>query len=154
MTIKRRTMGHAPRFLLGFVFVLTILGAIGARAQAPQTPAANEQQPLIRSLKGPELFRAYCAPCHGLGAKGDGPVAPSLKTPPADLTVLAKKNRGVFPEVRVRRAITGESVIASHGSREMPIWGPIFHQVEEDVDRGNVRLENLVRYLESIQVAK
>jgi hypothetical protein len=45
----------------------------------------------------------------------------------------------------------GEEVLASHGSREMPIWGPIFHQVESDVDRGNVRLENLVKYLESIQ---
>jgi folate-dependent phosphoribosylglycinamide formyltransferase PurN len=42
-------------------------------------------------------------------------------------------------------------MIASHGSREMPVWGPIFHQVEEDVDRGNVRVENLVTYLESIQ---
>ena len=45
----------------------------------------------------------------------------------------------------------GEGMIASHGSREMPVWGPIFHQVEEDVDRGNVRVENLVTYLESIQ---
>jgi hypothetical protein len=45
----------------------------------------------------------------------------------------------------------GEEVIASHGSREMLIWGPIFHQVESDVDRGNVRLENLLKYLESIQ---
>ena len=45
----------------------------------------------------------------------------------------------------------GEEVSASHGSREMPIWGPIFHQIESDVDRGNVRLENLVKYLESIQ---
>lgn len=45
----------------------------------------------------------------------------------------------------------GEGMIASHGSREMPVWGPVFHQVEADVDRGNVRLENLVKYLESIQ---
>ena len=45
----------------------------------------------------------------------------------------------------------GEEALASHGSREMPIWGPIFHQIEADVDRGNVRLENLMKYLESIQ---
>jgi mono/diheme cytochrome c family protein len=45
-------------------------------------------------------------------------------------------------------------MIASHGSREMPVWGPIFHQVEEDVDRGNVRVENLVEYLQSIQRAQ
>jgi mono/diheme cytochrome c family protein len=48
-------------------------------------------------------------------------------------------------------SIMGEGIIASHGTRELPVWGPIFHQVEEDVDRGNVRLENLVKYLESIQ---
>ena len=69
----------------------------------------------------------------------------------ADLTVLAKNNGGDFPSNRVRRTIMGEEVIASHGSREMLIWGPIFHQVESDVDRGNVRLENLLKYLESIQ---
>jgi len=45
-------------------------------------------------------------------------------------------------------------VLAAHGSREMPIWGPIFHQIEEDIDRGHVRMENLVKYLESIQSLK
>jgi hypothetical protein len=34
----------------------------------------------------------------------------------------------------------------------MPVWGPIFHQVEADLDRGPVRVENLVKYLQSIQV--
>jgi hypothetical protein len=73
-----------------------------------------------------------------------------LKAKVPDLTVWAKKNDGVFPAERVRKTITGEDEIASHGSREMPIGGPIFHQVEEDVDRGNVRIENLVK---SIQVS-
>lgn len=31
------------------------------------------------------LFETYCFPCHGLGAKGDGPVAAKFQTPP-DLT--------------------------------------------------------------------
>jgi mono/diheme cytochrome c family protein len=97
------------------------------------------------------LFRAYCAPCHGSDAKGHGPAAAALKTKVADLTVLAKNNGGQFPSNRVRSTIMGEKGLASHGSREMPIWGPIFHQVESDVDRGNVRLENLMKYLESIQ---
>jgi hypothetical protein len=64
---------------------------------------------------------------------------------------LAKKSGGQFPSARVRKTITGDDVLASHGSREMPIWGPIFHQVEADQDFGNVRLQNLVKYLESIQ---
>jgi hypothetical protein len=74
-----------------------------------------------------------------------------LKTKPADLTVLAKNNGGQFSSARVRKTITGDDVLASHGSWEMPIWGPIFHQIEADQDFGNVRLKNLVKYLESIQ---
>ena len=86
--------------------------------------------------------------------EGNGPVAPALKATVPDLTVIAKNNGGTFPVARVRRIITGEGMIASHGSREMPIWGPIFSQVEADVDRGPVRPENLVKYLESIQSLK
>ena len=52
----------------------------------------------------------------------------------------------------MRKIIVGEDVLISHGSREMPIWGPIFfHQIESDQDWGNVRVENLVKYLQSIQ---
>jgi len=122
-------------------------------SQAPPTSVEAEQSlpALIRSVEGPQLFRAYCASCHGTDAKGKGPAATALKVPPPDLTQLAKRNRGNFPEVRVRKAITGEEVLAAHGSREMPIWGPILHQIEADVDRGNVRLDNLVKYLRSIQ---
>ena len=97
------------------------------------------------------MYRAYCAPCHGKDGKGNGPVAPALKATVPDLTVIAKNNGGKFPVERVRRIIVGEGMIASHGSREMPVWGPIFSQVEADVDRGPVRVENLVKYLESIQ---
>ena len=140
--------------VLAFAFSIAyaMLGGAGIAAQSKS--AANDQElpPLIRSVKGVDLYRAYCASCHGLDAKGNGPAAAALKTRPADLTVLAKKNGGVFPAPRVRKVIMGDDVIASHGSREMPIWGPIFHQIEEDVDRGNVRLENLVKYLESVQV--
>jgi hypothetical protein len=136
------------------VLAVALAGVVlpGAGRQTQIAPNAEEQfPPLIRSIKGPDLFRAYCATCHGLDARGAGPVAPSLKAKVPDLTLLERNNRGQFPAARVRQIITGEDVVAAHGSREMPIWGPIFHQVEGDVDWGNVRLENLVKYLESIQ---
>jgi mono/diheme cytochrome c family protein len=123
-----------------------------SRTRAQAGPDSQQQfQQLIHSVEGRDLFQAYCASCHGSDGKGHGPAAAALKTSAADLTVLAKNNGGDFPSNRVRRTILGEEVITSHGTREMPVWGPIFHQIESDIDRGNVRLENLLKYLESIQ---
>jgi mono/diheme cytochrome c family protein len=68
-------------------------------------------------------FESSCAPCHGTTGKGDGPVAGSMKAKPTDLTVLAKKNGGVFPFDSIFKIIDGREVVASHGTREMPIWG-------------------------------
>ena len=129
---------------------------VDAQTVSQPQPKVNseKQQTLIRSVEGVDLYRAYCASCHGKDGKGHGPVAPALKATVPDLTVIAKNNGDNFPVPRVRRIITGEGMIASHGSREMPVWGPIFSQVEEDLDRGPVRLENLVKYLESIQSVK
>ena len=150
MRMRGGKLKIAVQLSLGFALVCVSLGEIRARAQA--VPESEQQfQQLIHSVEGPDLFRVYCASCHGSNAKGHGPAAVTLKAKPADLTVLSKNNGGQFPEVRVRRFILGYDVLASHGSREMPIWGPIFHQIESDVDWGNVRLENLVKYLESIQ---
>jgi mono/diheme cytochrome c family protein len=139
---------------LSIVPVLTMLGVVLACAGTqPQNPpdARERSTPLIQSVKGADLFRAYCASCHGMDAKGMGPAAGALKAKVPDLTLLSRRNSGQFPAAHVREVITGEQVVTAHGAREMPIWGPIFHQVEGDQDWGNVRLENLVKYLATIQ---
>jgi mono/diheme cytochrome c family protein len=83
----------------------------GAGGQTRTTPNAEEQfPPLIRSIKGPDLFRAYCASCHGLDAKGTGPVAPSLKAKVPDLTLPEKNNRGQYPAARVRQCMVRRPV--------------------------------------------
>ena len=131
-------------------YAATLLGIFATGVLPRQiSQAPVEPQTLIRSLEGPDLFRAYCATCHGPNGKG-GATAKTVTNAP-DLTLLTKRNGGMFPADRVREIITGDKVIASHGSRQMPIWGPIFHQVEADQDRGNIRMKNLVTYLESIQ---
>ena len=82
---------------------------------------------LVDSLQGASLYKAYCAVCHGEGAKGSGPMTKSLKSAPPDLTRISARNGGVFPSVRVRRVISGEEALgAGHGTREMPVWGPLF----------------------------
>ena len=148
---KPETGKPEPRLpaILAVVLFLAF-STVSANAQTKATPSQAPQS-LIYSIKGPDLYRAYCASCHGLTGRGDGPAAPALKAKVPDLTLLARNNGGVFPSARVRKMISGDEVLLSHGTREMPIWGPIFHQVEEDRDFGAVRLENLAKYLESIQ---
>jgi len=132
--------------------VLRTVFAVAARQENPTQPQTNHKnEPLIVSVKGPDLFRAYCASCHGDDGKGSGPAAGALNTRPADLTTIAQRHGGVFPSTLVRRIIAGDDVVVAHGSRDMPVWGPIFHRVERDQDFGNVRMENLIKYLESIQ---
>ena len=137
--------------LLGLVFFFHYYVFANPRGIAQTEPKAKDQpeQPIYDSVKGPDLFRTRCAVCHGSDGKGAGPMAPALKAKVPDLTVLAKNNRGQFPSAKVRRVIMGEDVLLSHGYREMPIWGPIFRQADQDFK--NVRVENLVKYLESIQ---
>jgi mono/diheme cytochrome c family protein len=103
------------------------------------------------SIAGQDLFREYCAVCHGSDAKGTGPAAAALKVKPADLTQISRKNSGKYPESRVQRVINGEDEMTAHGSRDMPVWGPIFRHMGSNEDQGAVRIYNLVKYVEQIQ---
>ena len=147
-----KTVYGKPR-RTAWIFVPLGLICIAAVGQARQsTPTAQDEYiRLIGSVKGPDLYRAYCASCHGLDGRGGGPIAGELKARVPDLTLLAANHAGQFPAMSVRQTIVGDSNIGAHGPREMPIWGPIFHQIEADMDWGNVRVENLVNYLRSIQ---
>ena len=68
-------------------------------------------------------FQSSCATCHGIDGKGKGPLSEQLRVAPADLTVLAKKNDGVFPVNAVYETIYGIKRIVAHGPPDMPIWG-------------------------------
>jgi mono/diheme cytochrome c family protein len=129
-----------------------LLTALCSLSVGQQSKVINIPAPRTAASSGKQMFEAYCATCHGKDGKGDGPVAPVLKIRPADLTILARQNEGKFPSIRVAKAITGEAGISAHGSREMPIWGPIFmsmsHQHESVV---HLRVANLTEYIKSLQ---
>ena len=134
------------------VIFATILAGTAAEAQDGKRVPGADEQPLIVSIRGDNLYKTYCASCHGEDAKGHGPMAVWLKVPPSDLTRIAARNDGKFPLERVDRIISGEDALPrGHGTRAMPIWGPIFSQVTRDQDLGRVRIDNLARYLRDIQ---
>ncbi|MDE3198151.1 MAG: cytochrome c [Acidobacteriota bacterium] len=123
-----------------------------AEDQKDGTQSAPELHRPIDTINGPALYKAYCASCHGVDAKGVGPMAEWLKIKTPDLTRLAARNGGAFPLARVQRVISGEeSITSGHGTREMPVWGPVFSQVDRDQDFGKVRIYNVAKYLESLQ---
>jgi mono/diheme cytochrome c family protein len=91
---------------------------------------------LAKTDVGKEEFESKCATCHGLNAKGDGPQSSILETKPADLTILAKRNGGVFPTRRVYEIIDGRQEVAAHGPRTMPVWGRFFQVGVPDLPEG------------------
>ena len=144
----------ASTLFIALQAAVLLAGLFAAASTAPDDKAKQKtDQPvhLIYSLAGPDLYRGYCASCHGTEGKGDGPVAPALNSKMPDLTTIRQRNGGIFPAARVNKIIAGDEIILAHGTREMPVWGPIFHQVEEDRDYGEVRLQNLTDYLKSVQ---
>jgi mono/diheme cytochrome c family protein len=145
MTMFKRIAGI---YIAAGIFLTFAVGA--AQKRPVQTP---QEKQLLDSFKGPKLFRAYCATCHGKDAKGGGPMAASLRIAPPDLTRIALRNGGSFPFLQVQKIISGEQQPPStHGTREMPVWGPIFSEVSWDQDLGRVRIYSLAMYLEAIQV--
>ena len=128
---------------------LLLAGVVAvAQTKIKTVPAAATSR-----VSGSEMYRTYCAVCHGLAGKGDGPAAVALKARPTDLTQLAKRNGGKYPDAKVNTAITAVPDMPAHGTSEMPIWGNIFRQIEGQGHEQSVKLRvyNLVKYLESIQ---
>jgi hypothetical protein len=85
--------------------------------------------------------------------EGNGPTSKALNRKVPDLTRLSQRNGDTFPAIHVWTTIMfgADDLLPAHGSKTMPIWGPIFHEIEFDQDLGNVRLENVTKYLESLQ---
>jgi len=122
-------------------------------AAARQDPMGDKTQlPPSYVPSGKAMYKQYCAACHGADGKGRGPAASSLNTRPADLTTLAKRHDGKFPRDYVTGVVRFGPGLSSHGSSEMPVWGPIFQYVDNyDENAVRQRIKNLCDYLESMQ---
>ena len=130
--------------ILATALMLMLTTTAMTRAQGPTEPAATET--------GRALFMTYCASCHGVNGRGNGPAAEELRHRPADLTQFAARNGGVFNGARIHRFIDGRTVITAHGTMEMPVWGDEFKWREGLPENGITdRVDALVRYLETLQ---
>ncbi|NNL67959.1 MAG: c-type cytochrome, partial [Myxococcales bacterium] len=80
----------------------------------------------VVATAGQRSFERYCSACHGMDGRGDGPLREVLRTPPLDLTRIAARRGGVFPDAEIADVIDGRREVQAHGGREMPVWGKIF----------------------------
>ncbi len=130
--------------------------AAGALCGQDENHTAIQRAPAgpTSASSGKEMFRSYCAACHGTDGKGDGPASAALKFQSLDLTGLAKRNAGKFPELRVYGAIHGDIRVTAHGSKDMPTWGTVFREMDgaADAAAAQLRIRNLTKYIESLQV--
>lgn len=102
---------------------------------------------------GKQMYTSYCAPCHGVDGKGHGPVAAALKTPPADLSMLSKNNHGKFPDAHIVTILQNGADIPSHGTAQMPVWGPILGKMNKTNPQDRMlRISNLSSFLETLQI--
>jgi mono/diheme cytochrome c family protein len=102
---------------------------------------------------GSDVFKTYCASCHGPSAKGDGPLAATLRVRPPDLTLIAKRMGGTFHADKVRKIIDGRDPVKGHGGADMPIWGDAFKSSRNGYSEEAVkaRIGALVEFLGEIQ---
>lgn len=107
------------------------------------------------AMSGQELYARFCASCHGAAGRGDGPVAGSFKIEVPDLTLIARRAKGVYPREQIERIIDGRHIIAAHGSRTMPVWGEDFGRLElgnPEAERGTrLIIQRLADYVWLLQ---
>lgn len=122
-------------------------------AETQEIQVKKAQIPYSNPQSGEQMYKDYCAACHGPGGKGDGPVAAFLKAWPPDLTTLAQRNNGKYPEIKVKETLLFGTSSRAHGTSDMPVWGPLFRARDEDEGRkeANLRVSNLTQYVESLQ---
>lgn len=111
---------------------------------------------------GQDEFMSNCAVCHGIDAKGNGPILDYLKNAPSDLTQISARNGGQFPFQDIYDTIADVDSNRAHGTSEMPVWGDRFNMeviavegefgsASSNVPSARTRILELVFYLATHQ---
>jgi mono/diheme cytochrome c family protein len=141
------------RSQLALLFVASLGGAASGSGQQAVPPGVAQPGSPIALVGGAYSFRTYCASCHGVDAKGDGPLAENLRFHPPDLTLIAKRNGGEFPTEKVTQIVDGRKPLKGHGGTEMPVWGDALRNAETGYDEASVKakIRDVVDYLKTVQ---
>ena len=144
----------AAAVLAAITLVGALLAPMAAGRADAQTATAVPVDEMRQSVAGREVFRLYCAACHGVAGRGDGPLASNMRRKPADLTEIAKRNGNQFPSDMVFRTIDGRQPVRGHGGPDMPVWGDAFARSGGNATPTSVQetIESLVSYIQSFQV--
>ena len=141
--------------MLKHLLVAAMAATLAAGVSYADQSSAKVTIPVNKTAatSGKQMYANYCAPCHGLDGRGQGPVSQVLRTPPMDLTVLTRNNHGKFPDAHIVNVLQNGVDVPSHGSLEMPVWGPILGKMNQTNPQDRLlRISNLSRYLETMQV--
>lgn len=144
--------------IVGTVLVFGL--ALAAHSQEP-APATTPQKVIKKvpmkptaGYSGKEMYREYCAVCHGKEGKGDGPAASEFKVPPPDLTILSKQNNGKFPADHLAAVLRFGVTAPAHGTSDMPAWGRLLGSLQSTGTQSTqvqLRIHNLMEYIETLQ---
>jgi len=129
--------------------IALIRQAGGASQEKNEKILRKEAIPYSEPGSGGRMWKDYCAACHGMSGAGDGPAVEFLKAPPADLSLMAKRNNGKFPEDHFASVLQFGTGSHAHGTSDMPIWGPLFRSQNKDLV--GIRIHNLSEFVESFQ---
>lgn len=131
-----------------------ILGAAGLAAGMAALVAACAPEPALTGARAD--FASYCAACHGADGRGGGPAAAGLETAPTDVTLVMRRNGGVFPKAQIMGHIAGYTMGRSESP--MPQFADLLDGPTVMYDDGSgqpvptpARLVALADYVQSLQ---
>jgi len=136
--------------LAGLFLGALLIGQGTVIAQTKDKHLKSAPIPFSDPTSGKVMFKDYCAACHGIDGRGNGPAAEFLKAPPADITTLAKRHKGKFPSQDFNGILNFGTSSHAHGTVDMPLWGDLFRSRAGHGQAG-VRIANLNSYVESMQ---
>ncbi len=146
-----RTNSAVGVYVAGLCLGVFLVGQGTGLAQTKEK--VIEKVPVVQSdpSSGKQMYKDYCAVCHGADGKGGGPAADALKAAPPDLTTMAKRYGEKAVALKVDATLRFGAENKAHGTPEMPVWGPLFSAADRNQQALMMRISNLAKYVESLQ---